>query len=247
MHIKADSRMLDKFQRIADWFQDWFGFDNFYIAKCTKNLILFFLILKIISAALDGIGIIEIGGIIVSTLLFLWFNTYMQYGEYLTKSNTTFRNQLAFQLSIERTVFLTVTPILIGHFLFHLYLYKNPLLYLAKLTSSENHHLYLMFWSPPEILMCAWIYFGSCTPKSCTTSKFKRLRDKIIKHRKNSDHNDLSFFIYKVQVNIKNYLSQPLNLRRLKAASFPASDFDFPSPHIFKLSPTETSTMKTFS
>ncbi len=174
-----DVFLLDKFQRISDWLQDWFGFNNFAIAKKLNFLVVIFIGLRIFYKFLEG----KLWDLILLpfTVLFLIALTLIiAHAKRSCENNPTFKNPLALQFSFGRVIFAFIAvalalPLLGIHY--------NDLMH-GNIRENKYHNIAELFWSGSDVLIFLWLYFGSCTPKPYKPSKIKKFLEKVVRFAK---------------------------------------------------------------
>ncbi len=160
-----DIFLLNKFQAVTDWFQEWFGITNFKIAR-------FFLVSGICSLMVARIVLLstikEIYFVTVLGILFdlVWIIIVIDLIRQ-TKSaeeeclhNPQFTNYLAIQWFLYRVVFLLL--LLLRFIPDFSEIYDVTVIVRSVLLKFESMFVVLGF------------YFASCTPKPYKTSKVKK-------------------------------------------------------------------------
>lgn len=172
--LNIDALMLNKIQQICDWFQDWFGIDNFTIAKIVRIIVIIFFAILITCSFLRGVVLIDgLYFFTFSTMIF-FFSMIFKEGEENCKNNPSFGNPLVIKLGVVRSILLLLSFVLV------LFLPKN-IYFLATYNIADKEfysQLESFILGIRDILFSLYLYFGSCTPKPPKTSKVKKLLGK---------------------------------------------------------------------
>lgn len=169
-----DTLLLQMFQKISDWFQDWIGVDNFKIARF---LLVIQAIIHVASITLAYIildadvftAILAVGLVLMSRNAYAAIIMF----EEKQKNSPNFLNQAVYLLASERTssiVYAAFAMIpIIG--MFQSLDTPHDLKLLGK--------VFVTFLSFIGIIKVIIYYFISCTPKPKKPSKIKQLVNKI--------------------------------------------------------------------
>lgn len=176
MFNSLDLFLLNKFQRASDWFQDWFGIDNFMIAKILKWVTLIFWLLKVIfSIIINNMGILSVYTSVTIPGLIFVSAFIIHSGEVSCRSNPSFKNPAAETLSVMRSFWILIfiiccimIPLNVTAWIEHTDIPKETYKAIDGLC-MELRDVFLGFF----------IYFGCCTPKPYKTSKIKKFTEKV--------------------------------------------------------------------
>ncbi len=170
-----DIIVLGKFQKASDWMQDYFGFDNFNIAKFLRiAMIISFTIREVLSFR-NGTDISEIIVIACSASVLIKMELILYQAQQSLKKNPSFMNPVVNDYSVTRVMMLFIGLIAFGLLIKHLYYIINP-----SISLTEQYYEWReFFWDLFGLLMFFVAYFGSCTPKPYKPSKAKNLIEQI--------------------------------------------------------------------
>lgn len=182
MFNSLDLRLLNKFQRLADWFQDWFGINNFQIVKILKVILFICLCTKSIFGKLSGMTSSSMFFDFMLIVFFVYFASIsISSAEKICKSNPSFESPAVERLHPYRLfaiVFFALFPILIP-------LIMYGLINDFDIQKEMYYYLHYLFFAFVYFLYCLLLYFGSCTPKKRKLSKVSKFKEKIIEAIKN--------------------------------------------------------------
>lgn len=158
---KIDTFLLNKFQKIADFIQDWTGLHNFAV---TYVLIGIWFIFRSLGIYLDKSILVAV----FSAIFLLWMVYNNNFGFKLWKKNPTFSNVFISTLFIPRTVFRYVFIFVLLGLLGNLYkiFFQKPD-DVVKLLAN-------IFYKMSACLEFLILYFMSCTPKPPSQSKISK-------------------------------------------------------------------------
>jgi hypothetical protein len=167
---KLDMFVLSKFQAVSDWYQEWFGGDNFILAKISLAMVWMFSLLENVLEMADK-------GNFGATAFFFFFNAVLTAaglpivlgGERSCKNNPAFRNPCEEILKWMRILQLCGVPILAIIFVIAQYI-DNPfprILLIADFSKLHPDHAKFCAWMSllVFVMWTFFVYFGSCTPK----------------------------------------------------------------------------------
>ena len=170
--------LLNKFQHMSDWFQDWFGVNNFFITKILGIIIILFLEMQFAFSFLSKEKDIPSG--IISILLFMLMIGYLwisfQNEEENCNQNWGFINSAVIYLSPLRLIIAFFTPFV---FMILPKEIANFLNETSKNQEQEYHILAGICLSIKDLTLFFYIYLGCCTPKPYKTSRVKKLINQI--------------------------------------------------------------------
>ncbi|MCI5050727.1 MAG: hypothetical protein MRY57_00245 [Candidatus Pacebacteria bacterium] len=174
-----DSYVLNKFQKISDFVQDWFGVDNFKIAQIAFHL---YVITNLLNELFE---FKELGsifwlciGIIFFFIFFIVYRFLLRITQSAYSSNPQFQNRLGTTgtiIGMFRCYFFVFLVLSLFFLFFHLGHEHVP-----KNAGDIVYPNYLRFISFLEQLFeVCFVYFISCTPKPKKPSKFKKFIEKM--------------------------------------------------------------------
>ncbi len=172
---KLDALFLSKFQIFSDWVQNYFGINNFFIAKITYATTITCYFIMIIFYYLAGIDVLGYF-YIFSSIFFIFIPWVFVYqAEKMNASYPAYKNFLEEYLFHER-VFLTVMILLtLLSFPAEIHSLFDP----SHVSKEQYKNLKGLFFDLAWIFIFMFVYFGSCTPKPPTKSKIKKLKEEI--------------------------------------------------------------------
>ncbi len=181
-----DSLLLQFFQSLSDWFQNWFGANNFFLAKG-------FLILSWISfLAQMNIEMTKIGnfghlvlGCVIQTFITVMLLPLVNWSERSCQINPNFKNRCEKILYILRIFQVLAVIILTIDFTFN-YVWgvninipvSSPISF-EKLSRS-NEIISRITGISFDIFFGLFLYFGSCTPKPPKQGRLSELLEKLV-------------------------------------------------------------------
>lgn len=175
MRTLIDTWVLNQFQKVSDFFQEWLGIDNFLIAKISGVIAIIFYSLEIIFSFLRGANFFDVISIFI-------FFAGCFFGRLITRNME--ENCRKHPDCLNPAVLKLLRLRVFALFSLMFFLTLLPLEMLAFFHSSTNQQKYYLlsvFCSNIFFLFIfLFLYFVSCTPKPYKTSKLKNLVKKII-------------------------------------------------------------------
>lgn len=172
---KLDSFLLNRFQRISDFFQIYFGIDNFRLAEIS---LLIHIIAEIFGSNLKFRLTGDTTSFLFRSILFSIISVIFVIILFITKNRSLgsgFKNINALRLSGTRRLFVL-------------------LLFFTIVDQSVSDYPNIIRFN--NIFVFVWlimfVYFLSCTPKSPRKSKFKKLMSKLKNSLKTSQGRSIS-------------------------------------------------------
>ncbi len=170
-----DLIVLGKFQKASDWMQDYFGFNNFNVAKFLRIAMIISLIIREVLVFRNGIDASEIIVIACSASILIKIELILYRAQQSLKKNPSFMNPIVNDYSVTRVMMQFIGLVTFGLLVKHLYYIINPSVSLTE----EYYQWREFFWDLFGLLMFFVAYFGSCTPKPYKPSKAKKLIEQI--------------------------------------------------------------------
>ncbi len=170
-----DIILLNKFQKVSDWFQDIFGINNFTLAKAMVFISAPALVGQVVYYAFVTQNFLA-ATFQTLTLIFLGFiaNQINIANRIQDGTNSGFLNQAAINLRFVRLIYVLVfcftlieLPDLIGYFVSK---YSDP--------SEFYRYIYIAMDDVEDTAFLFLVYFMSCTPKPPKKSKLKKALEK---------------------------------------------------------------------
>lgn len=169
-----DLFLINKFQKISDWSQDWFGIDCFGIARFFRNAVIVAYAARTFFTFMvktDGWAII---GIFNSLLITLYVSFMLRYAERSVRNNPVFSNPLVIRFALFRTLWQFITIMALMMF---------PVAIFGVTQPFQNNEDMYKKWTTfaisfSDILIFLTLHFGSCTPKPHKPSKVRKLIEK---------------------------------------------------------------------
>lgn len=173
---KIDFLILEKFQNISEFIQEWIGINNFTVAKKCLHLYLLVRSLSYFFRLKTDIGIFTSFIIpIILIAMYLLFKSFLKKGKD-SCSNKSNLNILALDLSTIRQIFLAL-------FVISLIFLPSSLNHIASEHSQDGTGIYLFYstvmLSFGNFFEILFLYFVSCTPKPKKPSRLKKFILKI--------------------------------------------------------------------
>ena len=167
-----DSLLLEKFQKASDWAQDYFGYNNFAIAKFLRIVMVIAFMLREAISLFRGIDSSEITIIICSVMIIVKMESISRKAEQDLKNKSGLMNNAVSEYAVTRIIMQLVAIAAFGFFIKHLYYILNPSVIGIQKQYGEWKEL---FWDTFGMLMFFVAYFSSCTPKPYKPSKARKL------------------------------------------------------------------------
>lgn len=174
MGNSIDVFLLNKFQRISDWSQDWFGINNFKIAKLFWAITMLLLILQTVVSFLQKIDLLHIIVMLIVGSYIIILGVIFNNAEEICKNNPVFQNPQAVRLSPIRLFWFFMSAmccLMLPSYIYHF-------IYIASTNNEQYKSLEFLFINIKDIALLFLMYFGSCTPKPYKPSKVKKLVEK---------------------------------------------------------------------
>lgn len=174
----VDTFLLKKFQQISNWSQDWFGYDNFKLARFLRIIMLCFFVLRglfiFLQDKMSG------GGkaiLCMFVLLMLGAEFMLQTTEKRVRSNPELPNQAAVIYQMPRFMlrFLALFA------LCNLYPHVLDLIHLSKIKEPLYHNYEMVCSSLADLFLISVFYLASCTPRPYKPGRIKVWLSKIRK------------------------------------------------------------------
>jgi hypothetical protein len=168
-----DLFLLGKFQKIADWFQDLVGINNFAIARFLHfTMIISFLVREALSI-MQGIDGSEIAVIACSLMVLVKMELILNRGQQSVKKNPAFMNPVVSEYALTRLIMQMLGIASFGLLIKHGYYILNPSVNVA----AQLYQWREFSWDLFGTLMFFVVYFSSCTPKPYKPSKTRKLAE----------------------------------------------------------------------
>ena len=183
---KIDSLTLRLFQLIADWYQEWFGGDNFLLSKTSMVISWVFILIDVnVTMSNKANFSNQIFTIVMMAIFTLVMVRFIAWGERSCRNNPRFKNPCEVRLYLLRVFqFFFIGPLSINLIIFYFWnvdvLFPNEALAVfGKLTRDKTVTSYAMEISY-EFFLMAFLYFGSCTPKPPKEGRLSKLLEKLM-------------------------------------------------------------------
>jgi len=167
---KLDSVILERFQRISDWFQTWTGLTNFHLAKFCLSVSFFVATFSEVCKK-NNSSFLDILTFAAGILSYGFILYQIETGEKECYKNKDFQSSLAIGLSSFRI----------------LLLYFSGGLFVGRIIPIITGTYDAFYFEAAHTLMFLASYFASCTPKPRSTSKIKefigKLQTKLVPQR----------------------------------------------------------------
>jgi hypothetical protein len=158
-----DLFLINKFQKISDWSQDWFGVDCFGIARLFRDLLILICITETILGIIAGVSAISLSFSLFFNFFFVFIvSSSIRYIEKHLRENPAFSNPVAIHLSFTRTIWGLITIMSLTMFCEDIF------------SRRWAHTIY----HSNDIVILFILYFASCTPKPHKPSKARKLIEK---------------------------------------------------------------------
>src|SRR5215831_16375794 len=116
-----DLFLLKKFQLISDWVQDYFGYDNFVVARFLRTIMVIAFIFREVIACIQGIDVKAILIMACSVTIIMKIEYMMHAARESVKNKHDFMNPVVVQYATTRIIMLLIAITSFGYFLSHLY------------------------------------------------------------------------------------------------------------------------------
>ena len=167
----VDLILLNKFQKVSDWMQDNFGYNNFAIARFLRIAMIISFVIREVLSFLKGIDSSEIIVMACSIMVIIKMDFILRRAQHSLQNNPAFKNPIVSEYAVTRILIQFVGVAAFGFLIKHLYYIVNPSInYADQLDQCKD-----FFWDLFGTLMFLVAYFSSCTPKPYKTSKAKKL------------------------------------------------------------------------
>ncbi|MDE3185367.1 MAG: hypothetical protein KGM16_18285 [Bacteroidota bacterium] len=167
----VDLILLNKFQKVSDWMQDNFGYNNFAIARFLRIAMIISFVIREVLSFLKGIDSSEIIVMACSIMVIIKMDFILRRAQQSLQNNPAFKNPIVSEYAVTRILIQFVGVAAFGFLIKHLYYIVNPSInYADQLDQCKD-----FFWDLFGTLMFLVAYFSSCTPKPYKTSKAKKL------------------------------------------------------------------------
>lgn len=169
-----DLILLGKFQRISDWVQEYFGYNNFAIAKFLRIAMIISFIIREVLSFMKGMESSEIVVMACSVMIIIKMEFISRRAQQSLENNPAFKNPVVSEYAITRVLIQFVGVAAFGFLIKHLYYILNPSLnYTEQYIQCKE-----FFWDIFGMLMFFVAYFSSCTPKPYKPSKARKFIEK---------------------------------------------------------------------
>lgn len=169
-----DLFLINKFQKISDWSQDWFGIDCFDIAIFFRNAVIVAYAAKAFFTFMAGIGGLGIIYIVNELFITLYVSWMIHYAQNSVRNNPVFTNPVVMRFAFFRMLWQFITIMAIIMFFTNIVKVMQP--------SADNKEMYIkwkeLVWNLADMFIFLILYFGACTPKPYKPSKVRKLIEK---------------------------------------------------------------------
>ena len=167
----VDLIILNKFQKVSDWTQDNFGYNNFIIARFLRIAMIISFVIREVLSFLKGIDSSEIIVMACSIIVIIKMDFILRRAQHSLQNNPAFKNPVVSEYAVTRILIQFVGVAAFGFLIKHLYYIVNPSVnYTDQFDQCKD-----FFWDLFGTLLFFVAYFSSCTPKPYKTSKAKKL------------------------------------------------------------------------
>jgi hypothetical protein len=172
----TDLILLGKFQKASDWMQDYFGYNNFNIARFLRIVMIISFFIREVLSFLNGIKATEIIVITCSVMIVIKIELILNRAQQSVRKNPSFINPVVSEYAITRLIMQFIGMAAFGLLIKNLYYIINSPVSLA----GQQYDLWKeFFWDLFGTLMFFVAYFGSCTPKPYKPGKVKKFIEQI--------------------------------------------------------------------
>ena len=169
-----DLILLGKFQKISNWVQEHFGYNNFVIAKFLRIAMIISFIIRESLSFIKGIESTEIVIMACSVMIIIKIEFILRRAQQSSENNPAFKNPVVSEYAVTRVLIQFVGVAAFGFLIKHLYYILNPSLnYTEQYNQCKE-----FFWDLFGILMFFVAYFSSCTPNPYKPSKARKFIEK---------------------------------------------------------------------
>jgi hypothetical protein len=171
-----DLFLLKKFQSISDWIQDYFGYDNFVIARFLRTIMITAFIFREVIACIQGIDVKEVAIMACSITIIVKIEYMLHSARESLKNKHELMNSAVVEYATTRIIMLLIATTSFGFFLSHLYSISTSV---QSITRQYNDWKELC-WDTFGMLLFLVAYFNSCTPKPYKPGKLKKFAQNTV-------------------------------------------------------------------
>jgi ABC-type multidrug transport system fused ATPase/permease subunit len=169
-----DLILLGKFQKISNWAQEHFGYNNFVLARFLRIVMIIAFIIREALSFIKGIDSTEIVVMVCSVMIIVKMDLISRRAQQSLENNPTFKNPVVSEYAVSRVLIQFVGMAAFGFLIKHLYYIINPSVnYMDQYDQCKE-----FFWDFFGMLMFFVAYFSSCTPNPYKPSKARKFIEK---------------------------------------------------------------------
>lgn len=165
-----DLFLLQKFQNVSDWMQDYLGFNNFAIAKLLKIAMIMSFLLREALSFINGVDNSEIIVLISSLVIIVKIEFLSTKAEQSVKNKHGIINPAVIEYAATRIIMQFVAIAAFGFLIKHLCYILTP----SVTVITQFNEWKELFWDIFGMLIFFVTYFSSCTPKPYKPSKARK-------------------------------------------------------------------------
>jgi hypothetical protein len=170
-----DLFLLNKFQLMSDFFQDWFGLNNFDIAKYLRIVMIICFMVKISFLLLGVFSTLIPFEFLYSIVIILSTGKIIRETEQSVKNNPVFTNPAVIRYVTFRLLLGIITLLSLIFVISHFSGVLNP-----GTKNQQYSNWGGLFSNLADIFSFMVVYFSSCTPKPYKPSRARKLMLKAI-------------------------------------------------------------------
>ena len=156
-----DLKLLNKFQKVTEWVQQFSGYDNFMAARVLRILMICCFLVREVIAFMQGMDIAELIIIACSITVISKMFFMQRTAEDALRNNNKLMNPTIVDFALTRIIIQFVAIGGFGFLVNHIYNIINFKIGIV-VTANEVKDL---CWDMFAILLFLVVYFNSCTPK----------------------------------------------------------------------------------
>jgi hypothetical protein len=165
-----DLFLLKKFQSVSDWVHEYFGYDNFVIARFLRIIMVIAFIFREVIACIQGIDVKEVAIMVCSVTIIIKIEYMLHSARESLKNKYELMNSAVIEYATTRIIMILIAMTSFGFFLSHLY---SISISVQNITQQYNDWKELC-WDTFGMLLFLVAYFNSCTPKPYKPGKLKK-------------------------------------------------------------------------
>lgn len=172
---RVDLFLLNKFQKVSDWVQDYFCYDNFDIAKLCNIMMFILWVSRLIFSIFSGLKGFDYFYLPFTIIFCYVIKIITERVALETRNNPTFTNYAVLKYSLIRTIVRFILVLAIIFLINGFYEFK----FTAVTNIDKYKCLKHIFWNMFHVFIFLHIYFLCCTPKPKKPSKVRNLLNKF--------------------------------------------------------------------